>query len=221
VADGSLVVSPLARCAASFLELLAPSRCAACDEVSRAPLCDACGPRERAEPATFDGVPVVAAGRYSPPLSHAIRRLKFEGRPELARPLATLLLAELGALSFAPDDAWVPVPLHRARLVERGFNQAALLARALADGTGGVYAPRTLERRRATEQQARLGRAERRDNALGAFVLRRPVAGGRVVLVDDVVTTGATARACLEALREGGADVLAIVALARASGRSC
>lgn len=212
--------SPLSRFVESLLELAAPNRCAACDEASRTPLCATCGRPERASPSAIDGVPVVAAGRYAPPLSYAIRRFKFEGRPELARPLAELVLPEL-SVPIEATDVWVPVPLHRARLVERGFNQAALLARALAKSTGSVYAPRVLERLRATEQQARLGRAERRENALGAFVVRKPVAPGRVVLVDDVVTTGATARACLDALRASGSVVLAIVALAQASGRSC
>jgi ComF family protein len=170
---------------------------------------------------SLDGMPVVAAGAYCPPLSSAIRRFKFEGHPELARPLSGLLVPAVRALGVGANDVWVPVPLHRARLIERGFNQAALLARALSSRTGSAFSPRLLERRRETEQQARLGRAARSENALGAFAVKRPFRGGRVVLVDDVVTTGATARACLLALKQRGIVVLAIVALAQAPARSC
>lgn len=214
--------SRISRFVELLLGLIAPSACPACREGEPNPLfCSVCGlpapPRAR----SVDGVPVLAAGDYAPPLSEAIRRFKFEGRPELARPLATLLAPKLGELALVPNDGWVPVPLHRARLVERGYNQAALLARALSTQSGTTFAPLVLERRRETEQQARLGRAARSENALGAFAVRRPFSGGRVVLVDDVVTTGATARACLAALREAGIDVIAVVALAQAPGRSC
>ena len=167
-----------------------------------------------------DGVPVVSAGCYARPLDDAIRRFKFERHPELARPLSRLLVPRVRALGIEPSDAWVPVPLHRARLVERGFNQSALVARCLARSTRSVFAARVLVRLRDTEQQARLGRTARSENAFGAFALRRPPNVGRVVLVDDVVTTGTTARACLAALREGGIEVLAIVALAQAAGRA-
>jgi predicted amidophosphoribosyltransferase len=78
-----------------------------------------------------------------------------------------------------------------------------------------------LERLRDTEHQARLGREARSENALGAFALRQRQGIGRVVLVDDVVTTGSTARACLDVLRQGGIEVLAVVSLAQAPGRSC
>jgi len=182
--------------------------------------CAACGRPTPAVVRDIDGVPVLAAGAYEPPLSDAIRRFKFEGHPELAAPLSELLLPHVLLLGIEPSDAWAPVPLHRARLVERGFNQAALIARALASRTGSAYAPRLLERRRETEQQARLGRAERRENAIDAFALKKTPTLGRVILVDDVVTTGATARSCLAALHEGGVEVLAVVALAHASGRS-
>jgi ComF family protein len=170
---------------------------------------------------SLDGVPVVAAGAYCPPLSSAIRRFKFEGHPELARPLSSLLVPAVGALGVGTSDVCVPVPLHRARLIERGFNQAALLAQALSSRTCAAFSPRLLERCRETEQQARLGRTARSENALGAFAVRRPFRGGRVLLVDDVVTTGATARACLFTLKERGIEVLAIVALAQAPARSC
>lgn len=153
---------------------------------------------------------------YAPPLSLAISRLKFERRSDLAKELARALITPLGDLGLTRRDAFVPVPLHRLRLVERGFNQAGLVARALASATGATFRPQQLERLRATAQQARLGRDEREANVHAAFRVRAPRTVGRVVLVDDVVTTGSTALACVESLREAGCDVAAVVALARA-----
>jgi ComF family protein len=210
------VSSLVARFFDPVLELLSPSACAACGEPSPAVFCGACGWPQPSPSRHVDGVPVVSAGGYQPPLDAAIRRFKFDHHPELARPLSALLHPRVEGLGVEPSDAWVPVPLHRSRLVERGFNQSALVARCLASSTRSVFAARVLERLRNTEQQARLKRAARSENALGAFALRRRPTAGRVVLVDDVVTTGATARACLYALREGGIEVLAIVALAQA-----
>jgi ComF family protein len=215
--------------ALSLLGLLAPASCSACGEPldearfweAPAVFCHSCGPPRPTPAENIEGVRVVAAGDYAPPLSLAIKRFKFEGRPELARPLSSLLEPGVVELGLGRKDVWVPVPLHRARLVERGYNQAALLARALAKRTRTSVAFLLLERRRDTSQQARLDREARAENTLGAFALRRPFSGRRVVLVDDVVTTGATVRACLAALRAGGVDVVAVVALAHASGRSC
>jgi ComF family protein len=182
--------------------------------------CNACGVPPRVPRADVDGIPLVSAGSYEPPLSDAIRRFKFDGRPELAAPLAKLVLVELEELVIE-HCVWVPVPLHRARLVERGFNQSALLAAALARATRSRFAARALERCRETEQQARLGRRARHENAVGAFVLRKSFTGRRVVLVDDVVTTGATARACIAEFHAANIAVLAVVALAQATPRSC
>jgi ComF family protein len=167
-------------------------------------------------PGSLDGVPLLVLGTYAPPLAPAIRRLKFEGHAELARPLALLLAPRLAALGIGSDAGFVPVPLHGARLAERGFNQAALLASTLATAAGGTFAPRALDRSRKTDQQARLGRRERSTNVNDAFIARPSLVPQRAVLVDDVVTTGATALACLKTLRLAGAQVLAVVALARA-----
>jgi ComF family protein len=169
-------------------------------------------------PSSFDGVPLLVAGTYAPPLAPAIRRFKFEGHAELAPELASLLAGPLRHVGIGPGVSFVPVPLHRARLVERGFNQSALLASALARTSGGRFVPRALERRRATSQQARLGRLEREANVQAAFVARKRGEGRQAVLVDDVVTTGATALACLRTLRQAGFEVSAVVALARAEG---
>jgi ComF family protein len=200
-------------------QLLSPPACAACggSRTETQPFCPACGLPLPAAPCAFDGVPLVVAGAYAPPLAPAIRRLKFEGHAELAPELARLLVPHLALLGSLAGASFVPVPLHRARLVERGFNQAALLARALAEAAGGHFLPRALERRRETSQQARLGKRDREANVKEAFVARK-VPPTRVILVDDVVTTGSTALACLRTLRQAGFEVLAVVALARAEG---
>jgi predicted amidophosphoribosyltransferase len=104
------------------------------------------------------------------------------------------------------------VPLHAARLRERGYNQSAALADALADVLGAPRLPGALVRVRATPPQARLGPAARRANLAGAFAIERParLRGRRVLLVDDVLTTGATLDAALAALHDAGADAAGV-----------
>jgi ComF family protein len=111
----------------------------------------------------------------------------------------------------------VPVPLHPRRLRERGFNQSELLAHALGRRSGLVVAPDALVRRKETPPQTGLTASARRSNVSGAFAVRRrsQVAGRVVVLVDDVVTTGATARACAAALRAAGTTEVRLVTAAR------
>lgn len=166
------------------------------------------------DPPSVAGVPVLVAGAYDGPLSEAIRRLKYQSRPDLARPLASLL-TPLARTARARFLTWVPVPLHPTRLAERGFNQSALLASALASSLGGTSAPRALERLRDTGQQALLERVDRESNVRAAFRARgRPLAA--VGLIDDVITTGATAAACVETLRAAGTTVSLVLALASA-----
>jgi ComF family protein len=111
----------------------------------------------------------------------------------------------------------VPVPLSRDRERERGFNQAALLAERLARGLGAPFRVRWLARTRATAPQTELDAAARRANVRGAFVASTAAAGADVVLVDDVLTTGATASECARALRAAGARAVGVLTVARAS----
>jgi ComF family protein len=158
-------------------------------------------------------VPVFAACEYVEPLSTAIQRLKYRDRPDLAAVLARLFTS---AIAADARSLLVPVPLHTRRLAERGYNQAALLGRELASRTGLLLAPLALRRTRETEQQAQLTRAERLTNVENAFEARSPreLQGRPVILVDDVVTTGATALGCLRALAGAGAKPQGIAALA-------
>lgn len=206
----------------AMLELVAPARCAGCGASSRDPFCASCGAVERAPAEKLDGYPLLTLGRYTSPLKEAISRFKFGGHPELAGAFASLLAPELAHLGVEARDVFVPVPLHVKRLAERGYNQSALLARALSKRHRTGFAPRLLERSRETEQQARLSREGRSENVCDAFRVRaaalrsKASMSGRVILVDDVVTTGATLSACLGALDARGAKVLGVIALARA-----
>jgi ComF family protein len=146
------------------------------------------------------------------PLARAVRALKFRGH----RAAGASLGAALADLLPLPADAMVvPVPLHVSRLRERGYNQAALLARGLARTARLRLAPRALVRRRPTPSQAHLDAFARRSNLAGAFAARRPVEGATVALVDDVLTTGATADACARALRAAGAAQVIVLTVGR------
>ncbi len=180
-----------------------------------AAFCDTCGAVSPAATETeLDGVPLLVAGEYAPPLSTAITRFKYQGRPELSRCLASLVLPALERLRLPRDAVLVPVPLHPQRLATRGYNQAALLAQELARISRFGCDPRLLRRARETERQVGKSRAARLTNASGAFELRRKPRAANIVLVDDVVTTGSTVRACAQALNQGGVALVGVVALA-------
>lgn len=205
-----------------LLDVLAPRTCTACaagPELGQV-FCRRCAlDLAPSRDAAFSHAEtLIAPFAYAPPLSHALHAFKYDGRADLAAPLAALVRPHL-ADALAACDALVPVPLHPLRLAERGYNQSALLARACAAGGPLRVWPRALTRLRHTPRQVGASRAERFDNALSAFCVSEPeqVLGKRLALVDDVVTTGATALACVKALRTVGADVCAVVAVARAA----
>ena len=167
-------------------------------------------------PPAFDQA--TAGGLFSGSLRLAIHAFKYERVFGLARPLAGFM-AERLALPFYPPEAdlILPVPLHRRRLRQRGFNQALLLARALYAPWRSRLHPDLLRRIRWTEPQINLTGDDRRRNVRRAFAVPRPekVEGRRVLLVDDVFTTGATVNECARVLKRAGAESVHVLTLAR------
>jgi len=222
----SVIALPAARSlATAVLDLLAPRRCSACEAAhpSVSGYCADCGePQPLLDVAThIDGVPVFAGARYAEPLVSALHRFKYGSAPELCRALSQLSVRGIDLLGIEASDVWVPVPLHPLRLAERGYNQAALLARELARPQRALVDARRLRRTRHTEQQAKRDRVGRSQNVANAFQARDlATQPRRVVLVDDVVTTGATLGACIQALRALGDEVVGCVAVAVAGTSS-
>jgi len=184
--------------------LLVP-RCAGCEEPGSW-FCVSC--RDGCEPVAHDGLLAIrAAGAHAGPLRAAIHRLKYGGEAGLAAELGALVALELvrDLASGVALDAIVPVPLHPSRAAARGYDQAALLARAVADRAGLPLRP-ALHRIHGSRPQVELDRAARAANIRGAFVAEaRSLRGLRVALVDDVATTGATLSDAAAAARSAGA----------------
>lgn len=177
--------------------------------VEESGLCQAC----RTTASHLDAL--FAAAVFAPPLRDAIHELKYNNGRALAEPLGQRMAAVWRSRGLSAD-LLVPVPLHRSRQAERGYNQSALLARVLAAEVGVPLDERLLVRQRATAHQVGLGQADRLRNVAGAFACQKDVTGKRVMLVDDVATTGATLEACAAALRAAGAASVTAFTLARA-----
>jgi ComF family protein len=157
----------------------------------------------------------LATGGGSSPLATAVQALKYRGRRIVAQALGDLLAERY---PFTSDVLLVPVPLHVRRLRERGYNQALLLARALGRARALPVRPAVLARTRATRGQPGLGAGARRRNLAEAFTVvdAAAVRSRRIVLVDDVLTTGATADACAAALLAAGASRVDVYTAGRA-----
>ena len=206
-------------CAACWSALAIPGEpsCPSCqrplgDGVQAGTVCAPC----LADPPRHDGI---AAGTlYNDASRKLILALKHGHRIALAPLLARLILAQLPE-DIGPDWTVIPVPLHRWRLWRRGFNQAALLAGELARARGATLLVDGLVRRKQTPSLGGLGKAARARALSGAIALnpRRStwLRGARLLLVDDVLTSGATTSACVSALKRGGADQVRIACFAR------
>jgi ComF family protein len=243
--DRGVTPAPMGGWTAVAADLLFPRACVACDgalaighpealcgrcwatlPMPDGPLCDRCGipvppPLLTCQPCAtrppaYDrarslGLYLSDRGQLNP-LARAVRALKFHGQLAVARSLGRALVP----LAAAPPDAVVvPVPLHVDRLRERGYDQAALLAHALARAAGLPVAVRALRRIRPTPAQTTLDAATRRSNLRGAFASNARAPAPVIVLVDDVLTTGATADACARTLRSAGAARVVVVTVGR------
>ncbi len=202
----------------TLISLLFPDRCAGCRKLGEL-FCASCRAAlarypddRRAPPASLDAVQI--AFLFQSPLREAIHQLKYRRIQRVAKPLGQLIAAHLASAPPA-IDAVIAIPLHPKRLAERGFNQAEALAREVAGGMRRPLISGQLVRTRATEQQAHLDARGRAENMREAFAWHGTPPPRRLLIIDDVYTTGATMAACAEALRAAGATGIYGAALAR------
>lgn len=205
---------PLTLALHAFASLLSPPSCSACDAPVGllAAFCPPCA-STIAPPTASPGE--VAIGAFGGALQDAVHRLKYGGRPDIAFALGHLL-AQRCALVIDGVCVVVPVPLSVPRLRERGYNQAGLVAREIARALGCHLDVSTLLRARATTKLAQLGESERRSEIAGAFAIAagQSVRGRRVLLVDDVRTTGATLDEASRVIEAAGGAVVGRAVLA-------
>ena len=171
-----------------------------------------CGTCQR-NPPPFDSVHAVF--QYDFPVNKLISRLKFRGKLTHARLLGQLMAQSLAAAVLQPPDGIIPVPLHAQRISQRGFNQAAELARYLSQALAIPLEINAVARVRQTAPQTGLSERVRRKNVRGAFQVRADMSDRHVAIVDDVVTTGSTVSELALSLRRSGAARVDVWALAR------
>lgn len=225
----------------TYGSLMADYLCPQCAKLYtpiRSPLCRKCGrpfatrhgvdhtcPDCELHPFGFDEAR--AAGLFDQTLKTIIHQYKYHGRTELARPMGQMLLAALHLFyDVKAFDLILPVPLHWFRKYRRGFNQAAVLVRQLAwladdqciNLKPNMVSEKVLIRRRYTVSQTGLGKQQRIENLKNAFVVRNKsaVIGRHILIIDDVLTTGATTDACARTLKTAGALSVKVLTVARA-----
>lgn len=224
---------PVDRFVDSLGGLLFPPRCVLCGGPGQRPCLDLCRDCEASLPDSpawhlparpGSGVPDLAAidrcyarHAYGFPVDHLVHSLKYRGQLATGRVLGALLADGVKAFGLHLDVDWLlPVPLHPGRHAERGFNQAAEIARWTGRALRRPVMLAALSRTRDTQPQVGLGPAERHANIQGAFRATARVRGRRIVVVDDVVTTGSTIAAAAAAVREAGAATVDVWCVARA-----
>lgn len=211
---------------ARFLDLLYPRRCGGCGRVGEGLWCGKCDARvnrfdreEAARDLNFDDhmkrITILTPAMYEPPLRDAIHAFKYNATPHLADTFSEWM-SKVWRHSCFNADFCAPVPLHISRFRERGFNQSEWLSERISKQTQLAHHPGALRRVRHTDQQALLEPEQRKQNVRDAFVadaLR--VKDQKIVLVDDVFTTGATIGECARALFRAGASEVFALTLAR------
>ena len=225
------ILGGLGDAASAALDLAFPAVCAGCGREGQ-PLCATCLPALDARLDSRGGTPIGLpadlpapllqlewCAPFTGPVRAALHQLKYAGERRLAEPLGEAIARRWQRVGEGATVV-VPVPVHARRERDRGYDQAALIAEVAARSLG-LPCVRALERTRATVAQFDLGRDERSANVTGAFRVRgdkpagRALAGGWILLLDDVVTTGATLAACAVALEASGASAVSAVTVAR------
>ena len=218
LACGTIVDEPDALCSSCWagMTFFAPPWCAICGLPFPHPMGEeaVCADCARQKP-SWDRARAVM--RYDKHSRHLVLALKHGDRTHVARALGRWM-GRAGAELLEGADMIVPVPLHWTRLFTRRYNQAGLLAHAVRAAGGPPVMADWLVRRRRTPSQGRLGPVARARNVRGAFAVRRgcDVKSKRIVLVDDVLTTGATVEECARVLRRGGAAFIGVLTISRA-----
>jgi competence protein ComFC len=209
------------------LDLVFPPVCAVCDGPLRAAALPVC-------PSCFDSLEIlgekrlcfrlgeyafseaVSAWNFCEKFQSMVHLLKYDQKPSVGIELARRMCGLLNKEAFAGADVLVPVPIHHTRKRERGYNQAEVLGRVVARWLGKPMVTTLIKRLRSTGTQTTLTREERAKNISGAFAVKGNAAGKSVLLVDDVLTTGATVNECAGALKLAGAGEVKVVTAARA-----
>jgi ComF family protein len=198
-----------------LLDLIAPRLCAACEAEALPPPCAfcqtclaACILLQKEVEGSW------ALFSFEGPIQEAVHRVKYQQNDQAASAIGIMLGANVPQ-GFASFDFVVPIPVGRKRLRERGFDQAAILAKEVSLGLGLRFLPTGLQRHRETKALAKLDKDKRREAISGAFLASSKVKNKNVILVDDVVTTGATTDAAKEALLAAGASSIAVVCIAK------
>ncbi len=231
------IATKLRRVRRQIADWLTPQRCDVCQQVHsetlvcndcypslpfQAGCCDRCGQSYAAtetycgrcieSPPYFDRC--FSAFRYESPISDQIQHLKYGDCPSLARKLAQLMVRELVANNITKPQLLVPVPMHHQRLHTRGFNQAALLCRHLANELKIEHQLGLVRKTRSTAPQVDLTLMQRKSNLRGAFTVTRPTVNSDIAIIDDVLTTGSTANEIAKLLKRNGANDVQVWTLA-------
>ena len=225
------------RCVKIVLDALYPTKCVLCNSIDGIGLCADClsgvdriehpcfkcgarctgpGPCGRCQVRSPAYDFTIAPFRYHSPLATPIHQLKYQRKVALARPLAKVLSREIKQRGYPRPQLLIPVPLHWSRLLWRGFNQSVEIARHISSEIEIPISRTLVYRNRPTKSQALLPFRQRKRNVSNCFELRRPLNVASVAIVDDVVTTGATANQMSIELRKHGAAQVQIWALLRA-----